>query len=50
MFKEELGIYYIEDVTDNSSTSTKESSSDLSSSDANKTEKRVITYTEQKDV
>lgn len=44
-FKEELGIYYIEDLED-SSTGGMSSLSDLKESDINKTEKRVITYTE----
>ena len=51
-FKEELGIYYIEDLEDekqdNSSNGEEISDSDITDaevSDVNKTEKRVITYT-----
>lgn len=48
-FKEELGIYYIEDEKkeNDSSINNPDDSSDTLVSDVNKTEKRVITYIEQ---
>lgn len=44
-FKEELGIYYIEDLAQEDNSSDDSSYSDSEVSDINKTQKRVITYT-----
>ena len=43
-FKEELGIYYIEDLKNGEDS--KDDDYSLSESDINKTQTRVITYTE----